>query len=489
MKSGKSLGINETALKPSLEEVFSPQGIAIVGASGSGKLGFAELVLYAQIQIGATHVFPVNPKYEEILGLPCYPSILDIVENVDHVVVNIPAGSVLELLEQCVLKKVKSVHFFTAGFGESGYSERVDLEQQMLEIARRGGFRIIGPNCTGLYVPGALVANIVNVPYDPGPIGFLSQSGGHASNLPAFSALRGLRFSKVISYGNALDVDEIEILDYMTYDDETDIIGVYIEGIKKGREFMDTLQQATREKPVIIYKGGKTEAGLRAAHGHTASMISSVDIFEAVCRQSNAIQADNLEEMQDVMVALQFLSAFPEGKNVVLFGSGGGPSVLAGDEMEAAGLRIPEFTDQTQEQLKSVLPIDGGIFKNPLDTVNLVEPDAIAEALNIFLDLPDFHMMVYHLGFHPLGMWGFGRFSDEKYLQQLTDVLNDFRGKCSKPILLALRPPQDLASMEEFLKVQETFVNNGFPVFHGLDKLALAMNRIIDWHARFCDRD
>ncbi len=480
--------MNNMVPTPSLDEIFAPEGVAVVGVSGSGKLGFAEMVLYAHIEIGAPAVYPVNPKYDKIMELPCYPSILDIPDRVDHVVVNIPAESVLDLLEQCVKKGVKSVHFFTAGFGESGYEDRADLEKQMLEVARRGRFRIIGPNCTGLYSPSGKTANIVNVPYDPGPVGFLSQSGGHASNLPAFSALRGLRFSRVISYGNALDVDEIEILDYMNRDEETDIIGVYIEGVKKGREFRDALQRVTAKKPVIVYKGGKTEAGLRAAHGHTASMISSVEVFEAVCRQANAIQVDNLEEMQDVMVALQYLSCFPGGKRAALFGSGGGPSVLAGDEMEAVGLSIPRFSEETQEALKAVLPVDGGIFMNPLDTTNLVDPDAIAKTLAVFQDLSEIDMAVYHLGFHPIGMWGFGRFSDEAYLEDIVEVLAAFRENSDKPILLAFRPPQDLASMEEFLKTQEAFVNNGFPVFHALDKLALAMNRVVDWYERFTDR-
>ena len=212
-------------MKPSLDEVFSPRGIAIIGVSGSGKLGFAEMILMAHLEINNRCVYPVNPKYEEIFGVKCYGSLIDIPEPVDHVVVNIPATSVLELLEQCGEKGVTSVHFFTAGFGESGISERAELEQQMLELARQKNFRIIGPNCVGLHVPKAKTSFALGVPYDHGPIGFLSQSGGHASNLPAFSALRGLRFSKIVSYGNALDIDEIELLDYMADDPETEIIG------------------------------------------------------------------------------------------------------------------------------------------------------------------------------------------------------------------------------------------------------------------------
>ncbi|MBU2514243.1 CoA-binding protein [bacterium] len=469
---------------PSLEEVFSPRSVAIIGVSGSGKLGFAEMVLLGHLEIGNPNVYPVNPKYDKIFDTPCYPSILDIPGPVDHVVVNIPAGSVLDLLHQCARKKVKSVHFFTAGFGESGLEDRVDLEQQMLKIAREGGFRIIGPNCVGLFIPKARTINTLGIPFDAGPIGFISQSGGHANNLPNFSALRGLRFSKVVSYGNALDVDEIELLDYLSTDDETTMIGAYIEGVKKGRDFFSVLNKAASRKPVIVYKGGKTEAGLRAAKGHTASMISSIDVFNAVCRQANAIQVDNLDEMIDVMTALRFLKKIPTGKNVALFGSGGGPSVLAGDEMETCGLTIPRFSNDIQTRLKSVLPVDGGIFMNPLDTVNLIDPEAIAAAFNVLCKSDEVDILVYHMGFHPIGMWGIGRFSEKKYLDQLIQTMVQARETGGKPILLALRPAQDLTAMKEFLEVQKAFVDSGFPVFHSLGNLALAVNRIIDWKDR-----
>ena len=472
----------DTKRLPSLDEVLSPQGIAIVGVSGSGKLGFAEMILMAHMEIKTPKLYPVNPKYKEIFGIPCFSSILDIPDRVDHVIVNIPANLVLELLEQCAEKKVKSVHFFTAGFGESGIEDRADLEKQMLSIARKGKFRIIGPNCVGFFIPEAKTANILSVPYEHGPIGFLSQSGGHASNLPAFGASRGLRFSKVVSYGNALDVDEIELLDFLGEDPKTEIVGAYIEGLKNGQGFYKALKAAAAKKPVIVYKGGKTEAGQRAAHGHTASMISSVEVFNAVCRQANAIEVDNIDQMIDVMAAFRFLPSIPKGKNLVLFGSGGGPSVLAGDEMEPVGLAIPQFNETTQSSLKSVLPVDGGIFINPLDTVNLVEPTAIEAALNVFVDLPDVDMIVYHFGFHPIGMWGFGRFSNAEYLEKLLKVMNQARKKTDKAILLALRPPLDVTSLEEFLEVQKAFVENKFPVFHSLKDLALAMNRVIDWN-------
>jgi acetyltransferase len=234
-----------------LDEVFSPQGVAVVGVSTS-KLAFAEMVVHALKEAGFPAVYPVNPKYEEVLGLPCYPNIGAIPGVVDHVVVNIPAESALGLLDECAAKGVKSVHFFTAGFGESGYTERAGLEREMLARAKAGGFRIIGPNCVGLYVPKSRLVNHFSDPLEPGAIAFISQSGGHAQNLPSYSKARGLRFSKVVSYGNALDVNESELLDYFSEDPETEIIAAYIEGVKDGKRFRRALEKAAALKPVVV---------------------------------------------------------------------------------------------------------------------------------------------------------------------------------------------------------------------------------------------
>ena len=466
----------------SLEEVFSPRGVAIVGVSNS-RVNFAEMVLFALIEAEFPNIYPVNPKYEDVQGLPCYPSILDIPGPVDHVVVNIPAEASLKLLDECTEKGVRSVHFFTAGFGESGEKDRTELEQQMLEKAKSGGFRIIGPNCVGLFVPKARLVNLMGAPLDPGPVSFISQSGGHAQNFLSYSRSRGIRYSKVVSYGNATDVDENELLEYLLEDSSTEIIGAYIEGVKDGRRFSKVLEKVASQKPVIVYKGGQTEAGKRAAFGHTASMTSSVDVFKALCHQKNAILTDNLEELVDVTVALRHMKPFPTGKNTALVGAGGGPAVLAGDEMVVGGLDMPGFSQTLQSELKKHLPLAGSIFTNPLDTPNMTQPDAISSALNVLGPSKEIDILVYHLGFHPIGVLGFGRFSSPDYLAQLVEIMKKAQETYQKPILLSIRPPQDLEGMKEFLTVEEAFVKAGFPVFYSMSRLARAVSKVINWKA------
>jgi len=470
-----------------LEEVFSPRGVAVVGASGvsmKGKFSFGGLVVMALIGAGFPAVYPVNPKHKELLDLPCYPDLLSIPGPVDHVVVNISAEACLDLLDECAAKGVRSVHFFTAGFGESGYKDRADLERAMLEKARSGNFRIIGPNCVGIYVPKSRVVNSPNAPLEPGPIAFISQSGGHAQNLPVFGDSRGLRYSKVVSYGNALDVDECELLDYLAEDPETEIISAYIEGVKDGRRFIDSMARAAGRKPLIVYKGGKTEAGKRAAFGHTASMTSSIAVFEAACRQVNAIQVDNTEEMIDVLVALRFMRHLPVGPNVAVVGGGGGPSVLASDDMEIEGLRVPPLSSEVQEELKRHLPIAGSIFINPIDTGNMIDPSAISFTLRTVGKSPDIHMIVYHLGLHPIGSWGLGRFSSPTFLDPAIEAILGAQQEIGKPVLMVLRPPQDLEGMKEYLVTQKALVEAGLPVFLSLRDMARAIHRIIVWKER-----
>ncbi|HEY31844.1 MAG TPA: acetyl-CoA synthetase [Dehalococcoidia bacterium] len=463
--------------KPSLEEVFSPCGVAVVGASPTGNTAFVRGLQEA----GFPAIYPVNPNHTEVLGLPCYPSLQAIPGVVDHVVVSIPAESALALLDDCAAKGVRSVHFFTAGFGETGQKERTELERLMLEKARAGGFRIIGPNCMGLFVPKSHLSNAAfGKPLEPGTIAFISQSGGNAHDLPFHARPRGLRFSKIVSYGNALDVDESELLQYLAQDPETDIIGAYIEGIKDGRHFLEALKKAAARKPVVIYKGGTTEAGRRAAYGHTASLTSSAAVFDALCRQLNIIQIDDMEELVDVVVTLRFASPLPRGTGVAVVGTGGGATVLAGDEIEKAGLRLPPLPQEIGTELREFLPLAGSIFGNPLDARSLMSVEGVSAILNRLGKLPEIHMFVYHLGFHPASHWSSGRLSSN--LLQLTNALLEAKRSTGKPVLLALRRPPDIVGTQNFLAAQEAFSGAGLPVFYSARQLAKAMARVVTWH-------
>ncbi len=467
--------------KNSLAEIFSPRGVAVVGAYQPGRMGYPSGVVQSLKEAGFPAIYPVNPTCTEALGLPCYPNIRAIPGMVDHVVVSVRAESTLALLDDCAAKHVRSVQFFTAGFSESGYKEGAELEKAMLNKARVGGFRIIGPNCLGMYMPKSRFVTTAGLPLEPGPIAFLSQSGGYAVDLPFDGGPRGLRFSKVVSYGNALDVDESELLDYFSQDPETEIIAAYIEGVKDGSRFRRALGEAATKKPVVIFKGGRTEAGTRAAHGHTASMTSSIIAFDTLCRQMKTIQVDNLEELIDILVILRFVRPSPRGIGIAVMGAGGGSNVLASDEMEKAGLHLPHLSTEIQTELRKFLPMAGSIFVNPVDAINLTSPEIISATLRALGKVPDIHMLIYHLGFHPISRWREGRFSAKTFLQPAIHAMKEAQQATGKPILLALHPPPDLPGIKDFLATQEAFAGAGFPIFHSLGQLAKAIARVTAW--------
>jgi acyl-CoA synthetase (NDP forming) len=468
-----------------LDEIFHPRSVAIVGVSPENLMSFAAWAVASLKGAGFPAIYPVNPRYKEAYGLACYPSVSAIPGPVDHVIVAIPAEKSMDVLDDCARKGVMSVHFFTAGFSESGEKSSAELEWAMLQKARDGGFRIIGPNCTGLFVPGARMTTSTRMPMEPGDIAFMSQSGGHSQDMPLHAGPRGLRFSKVISYGNALDIDECELLEYFTSDAETRIIAAYIEGVRDGSRFRGVLERAAAVKPVVIYKGGTTEAGLRTAMSHTASMTSSVKAFQALCRQANAIQVGDIQELIDVLVALSYAHPYPQGRGIAVVGVGGGPSVEAGDHMEAAGLELSALTPGVQAQLKELLPNAGGIFTNPLDATNLVYPDVIYKTLKVIGGSPRIDMIMYHMGFHPVTRWGEGIYSSEFFLKPAAEALHKAHDEIGKPLVLALGPASDMVGMEEMLKVQAAFIGEGLPVFRSIEKAALAMARVEAWRRKY----
>ncbi len=469
-----------TEKKPSLEEIFAPRGVAVVGVTLTGNM-FAANVFLGLKEAGFPAVYAVNPKHTEILGSPCYPDITSVPGEVDHAIVSIPAEASLAFLDECGRKGVKSAHFFTAGFSESGYRERAELEQAMLRKARMYGMRIIGPNSTGLFVPRIRLVNGRRMPLTPGAISFLSQSGGHGHNLPWYGGPRGLRFSKVISYGNGLDIDESELLDFFARDPETGIIAAYIEGVKDGQRFRAALAAAAAVKPIVIYKGGTTESGRRTAFGHTASISSAPATFNALCRQLNVITVDSLEDMIDALCALQPGARLGSAPGFVVMGAGGGPSVYASDEMEKVGLRVPALSGEVQDELKKVLPFAGGIFGNPIDAHTLTEPRAIIAAANILSRVPGIDAFVYHLGFHPISQWGNHRFDKPAFLEPLIAGFDELRQK-GKLVLVAICPAPEMHGMDEFFAAQEAFGNAGLPVFNSLHSLAVTMSRLVAWH-------
>jgi acyl-CoA synthetase (NDP forming) len=469
----------------SLDDIFHPRSVAIAGVSKEqpGFAGVGMGFLLSLMELGFPAVYPVNPKYPEIEGLKCYSSILDIDGPVDHVISSVPAHIVPRLVEDCVQKRVRSVHFFTAGFRETGDSEMAHLEKEVVGRLTGAGIRVFGPNCMGLYVPESKLAFMPGFPTESGPVGFISQSGGNAGEMVYTAAVRGIRFSKVVSYGNAADIDESELLTYLAGDSNTDVICAYIEGIKDGRRFLESIRRAASAKPTIVLKGGRTAAGTRAVMSHTASLAGSLEVFDALCRQVNAVRVNSVEEMADIAVAFRYMGE-PTGPGVAVVGGGGGFSVFAADEIDDAGLSCPILPQHVQKALGEINPIAGTSVRNPVDTIAIFEPPKLEQTLRIIGEAENIDVIMFHTSFS----WGRGRRSmamlgadPVHYMQMQVQQMEKAREASGTPIVVVLRPPLDVESMERTAAFQEKCWNAGFPVFPTIPRAANAIAKTLRW--------
>ena len=367
----------------SLGRLFSPSSVAIVGASlnpFSGGYQFTRFLIDHGFQ---GKLYPVNPTSSEILGLKVYPRLTEVPESsVDYVISCIPAEGVLSLLEDCGKKSVKLVHLFTARLKETGRDKETRLQGEILGKAKKLGIRILGPNCMGIYYPKLGLSFNHELPRESGPVGGFFQSGGGAGEFVRYAALRGVRFSKVISYGNASDIDEVELLNYFASDNETKVIASYIEGVKDGGKFAEALAMATKKKPVIILKGGRGKTGAKLALSHTASLAGSVKVWQAVLKHFGAIMVSNFQELIDQVVAFTFLPPIT-GRRVIVAGGGGGKSMVSADVWEEEGFELPELSVEFRKKLKEKVPelwdwvrnpIDASLFQGtPVVDINLLE--------------------------------------------------------------------------------------------------------------------
>ena len=333
---------------PDLDYIFHPKSIAVVGASSNPSSFFNHFFLDTLIQFGYEgKIYPINPTISQISGLKAYPSILDVPGPVDYATCGIKASLTPNIMKECAVRGVKVAHFFTSGFSESGEREGIRLERELVKIAHSGNVRVLGPNCMGIYCPGSGISYEPSFSRESGNIGFLSQSGGNSIEGGQIADAKGIRFSKIVSFGNASDLNEADFIEYFADDPQTTIIAGYIEGTKDGKRFARALQKATRIKPVIMIKAGEGKAGTQAVASHTGSLAGNNVVWGSLFDQLGIIQVDDLEELFDLLLVFQHLKP-PRGRRAGLIGGGGGRSVLATDSCEREGLDVPLFSPALQ---------------------------------------------------------------------------------------------------------------------------------------------
>ncbi len=438
--------------KQDLHGLFYPKSVAVIGASGTpGKLGwnvFTNLVSH-KFQ---GKLFPINPRAEEIHGIKAYPRISDVPEPVDVAIILVSAGMTPDVIEECCECGVRYIVVESAGFAELGESGK-EIEQQMKDIADRYGARLLGPNCSGIINTHCSMVQSIGIvdALCKGNIGLVSQAGVCAAGM-----LWGLRhimdFGIIATIGNKLDINETDILNAVSDDENVNVICMYLESVKGGRSFIDSARRITLEKPVVVLKSGRTEAGKKAVASHTASLAGNDQIFSAVFRQAGIIRARDYEHMFNLARAIS-KQPFPDREGVFIVTYAGSLGVIAADAISDNGMRLSELEPHLKERLKKLLPgyVSG---MNPVDYTFSQDAETVKKTIEIGVESQDVGSFIVVL--------------QAEILESYVDALNsiDYRGK---PIIACVAGKE--FALQDVIKMEKA----GIPVFSTPEEVADAL--------------
>ena len=355
-----------------IDYLFNPSSIAVVGASNTfGKWGFSVL---SQIWTGSKgrKIYPINSRESEVFGLRSYTSITEVPEPVELAVVAIPAEGIPSIMEACVGKGVKSVIIESAGFAESG-NKGAQIEWEIVTIAKRGGIRLLGPNCMGvLNISAGLSTMPTNPLVDRGEIGLICQSGNVGAQILQCGKEKGTGFSKFVSTGNEADLRLEDFLEYLAQDGETKVIAAYVEGLREPQRFLKLAKEITVKKPIVVMKAGTSRDGVKAARSHTGVLAGTYEVYRAAFKQAGVVMVEEVSELIDVAIALGH-QILPQGRGLAILSGGGGFGVMAVDACHKLGVEIAELSSSTIEKLSALLPPYWS-GTNPVDMAGTVLP-------------------------------------------------------------------------------------------------------------------
>ncbi len=472
-----------------LNSIFHPSKVAIIGASPVADIATLAL-MKTKIK---DNVFFVNPKYNEIFGRKCYASVLDIEEPIDYAIIGVNANLVPKVVGECIQKGIGAAHIFTSGFSETGLPEGHALEKELRDIAA-GKIRIIGPNCFGIYCPRSGLAIVPESSETEGNVGVIAQSGSVAESFSYFGKTKNLHFSKVVSYGNATDLDCPDFLEYMADDPQTKVIALYIEGSRNGKRLYEALKYAACRKPVVAVKGGLTDNGNRVARSHTGQLTGTPELWKTLFRQCGVIQVSNHDELVNTVAAFSH-SPLPQGNRVSLVSNSGGFSVIQTDLCAAEGMAVPPFTEKTLNRLGSLVPRAGTSIGNPLDAWPIFykvfqKEGSLADIVKVVVEDDNIDSLVF--------MFDQFRYIRRARKHEAIDHMNLViemmlegsrycRDILGKPVLLSVSLDPFLEDDEDRkgnLLMKNAFEHNGFPVYPASDITIRALARLYRYAAQ-----
>ncbi len=438
-----------------LDVFFQPESVALIGATENpGSVGRTVLWNLISTPFGGT-VYPVNPKRPSVLGIRAYPSIAAVPEKVDLAVITTPAKTIPGIIRECVQSGVKAAIVISAGFKELG-PEGLALETAVLDEARKGGMRIIGPNCLGLMSPlSGLNATFARGMALPGNVGFISQSGALCTAVLDWSLREQVGFSAFVSIGSMADVGWGDLIDYLGQDARTRSILIYMESIGDARAFLSAAREVALSKPIIVIKPGRSAAAAKAAASHTGSLTGSDEVLEAAFRRSGVLRVNDIAELFDMAEVLA-KQPRPAGPRLAIVTNAGGPAVLATDALVMAGAETADISQSTMEELNKILPAAWS-HNNPMDILGDAAPERYAKALEIVAKDPNADGMLVILT--PQSM------TDPT---NTAEQLKPYASIEGKPVLASWMGGTDVSSGEEILN------RAGIPTFSYPDTAARA---------------
>jgi acetate---CoA ligase (ADP-forming) len=472
-----------------LDFLFYPESVAVVGASNNPTSRGYDFMQHL-INFGYKgRIYPINQKSPEIMGFKAYPTLDGIPGNVEHVIFCIGLEYMPAYLDSCLRKGVKSIHAFSARGAETGRADAKELEAGIRQKVKEYGIRLLGPNCMGVYCPESGFSFCSEFPKEKGHVGALIQSGGSSTDITRYGALRGLRFSKLLSYGNAIDINEMDLLKYFCDDPETSVIIAFIEGLKgNGRDFLDLVRRTTARKPFIVCKGGLSKAGARATMSHTASLAGSSMVWNTAIRQAGGIPVRDIDDLVNVAVAFNFLPPI-KGKRIGTGGSGGGRNTVSVDEWETNGFEIVPLPQSIHEEFKKRGSVFWDCLDNPADRSITIPGDAFtvpALLLEMAKD-PNYDFICANIAAddHP--------YNQETFVDWITSNVENYIkvSKESPKPFFAIYSERPLGTPEmghwfwkECAHIRTRLIEEKIPFFGSVDKAAQAISELIWYYQR-----
>jgi acetate---CoA ligase (ADP-forming) len=466
--------INQAAVRAEskdLETFFYPRSIAVIGASQNPiKPNGIPLYLLSMFSYSGD-VYPVNPKYDRVGGLKCYPTVVDIDGPVDLAVIGVAAAQVMTVLKDCATKRVGSVIIFTSGFAEVSAEGRKE-QDEMRRIAQESGMRILGPNCLGIlnYYNGCMASFFYNQERNdlvhPELLSFITQSGGLGGIIYQMIMQLSIGFNYFVSTGNEADVSFAEVLDYLVSRDEVSIVAGYLEGLQgDGRLFIEACKKALEQKKMItMLKVGRTASGAEAAASHTGALVGSDQVYEGVFRQFGVPRADDVEQM-NALITLYATGKLPAGKKMAVITISGGGGVVVADKCPDYGLEVVKLNIKTQDSLREFFPSYGAV-SNPVDLTSqlFVDTTLFQRALRLVMQDPEIDVGGF---FYNLEM------PDPEAVNKIIEVYNEVE----KPLIIFTWPTgQDYA-----LEAKNKLVQAGVPVIEHIPSGLWAISALADW--------